>query len=143
MLLPPARVADSGEASAAARRGASDDSLAARTGLSRPSEQGGGSYAEQNDASLFALDGMTWAVGASYVTGPWGFSVEYFNGENQDNENSSFDESFEEFEVAGSYKLATGVKLFAFAAYVDFDEDVSNAQDVDGFIIGTGVNLSF
>jgi len=47
-----------------------------------------------------------------------------------------------------NYKVAKGVRLNAFVAYVDFDEDVSddgtgNGDDVESFVVGTGIRLDF
>ena len=39
--------------------------------------------------------------------------------------------------------MAQGVTVGAFGAWVDFDEDASNVSDVDGFVLGTGISLSF
>ena len=87
-------------------------------------------------------------MGVSYETGPWGFSVTYFNGENVDDENPGTDEELDQFLVGIAYKLAKGVTLNAFGAYVEFDEDVSDGgggsgDDVDAFVIGTGIKISF
>ncbi|MDH3665853.1 MAG: porin [Paracoccaceae bacterium] len=111
----------------------------------------GGSYAVQNKAETES--GRSWDAGVSYETGPWGFSFTYFNGENQDDENATLngifvDEELEQFLLAARYKLAKGVALHAFGAYVDFDESLDDAgiaggDDVDGFIIGTGVKINF
>ena len=108
----------------------------------------GGSWAEQNDAG--AADGTAWDAGISYETGPWGFSFTYFRGENVDNENVALgaDEELQQFLLGVNYKLAQGVDLGAFGAYVDFDEDLNDVgeaggNDVDGFIVGTGIKISF
>ena len=57
------------------------------------------------------------------------------------------DEEIDMFLVGASYKLAKGVDLNAFGAYVDFEEDTGDAggsgDDVDGFVIGTGIRLRF
>lgn len=51
--------------------------------------------------------------------------------------------------LAATYSLAKGVKVSAFGAYVDFEEDVGDGgagtpgNDVDGFIIGTGIKVNF
>ena len=104
----------------------------------------GGAYAEQNGASHTRQNGESWDVGVSYETGPWGFSAEYFNGTNQMAFGSpGDDEDLDQYLLSASYKLAKGVKVAAFGAYVDLDEDRGNSGEVDGFVIGTGVNLSF
>ncbi|MEO1721880.1 MAG: porin [Pseudomonadota bacterium] len=114
----------------------------------------GGSFAEQNNSGN--LDGQSFDVGISYETGPWGVSFTYFNGENVDNENPTNpfgnDEELDQYLVGVNYKLAKGVDLSAFGAYIDFEEDngdaagnvgVASGDDVDGFIIGTGIKISF
>ena len=61
------------------------------------------------------------------------------------------DENLQAFLLAARYKLAKGVAVGAFGAYVDFDEDVGDTagnsaaggDDVDGFIIGTGIKVNF
>ena len=105
----------------------------------------GGSYAEQNGASSQQLNGEAWGIGAAYETGPWALSVEYFNGENQDNDAllASDDETLEQFLVQITYAMGKGVTVGAFGAWVDFDEDASNDVDIDGFVLGTGISLGF
>ncbi len=108
----------------------------------------GGSWAEQNNAGND--DGTAWDVGVSYETGPWGFSFTYFHGESVDDENVAIggDEELDAFLLGVSYELAKGVALNGFGIYVDFDEDTGaggagGGEDVDGFIIGTGIKISF
>ena len=101
----------------------------------------GGSYAEQTGNSHRRRNGEAYDLGASYVTGPWGFSVTYMHGENQDNDGPG-DEESEQFLAAVRYKLAKGVEIHGYGVYVDFEED-DHSNDVDGFIIGTGVKIRF
>jgi len=116
----------------------------------------GGSWAEQNNSSAGNADGTAWDAGISYETGPWGFSFTYFHGENQDNENVALglglDEEVSQYLLGVNYTLAKGVDLGAYGAYIDFEEDAGDGSavgaltpgnDVDGFIIGTGVKISF
>lgn len=110
----------------------------------------GGSFAEQNNSSNGTRDGIAYDAGISYETGPWGFSFTYFHGENVDNEQAAAlrnDEEADFFLLGASYKLAKGVTLGAFGAYVQFDEETGDAggagDDVDGFIIGTGIKIAF
>ena len=65
-------------------------------------------------------------MGISYETGPWGFSVIFQHGENVDDKNPVTDEELDQFLLGASYKLAKGIALNAYGAYVDFDEDVSD-----------------
>ncbi|MEM9061923.1 MAG: porin [Pseudomonadota bacterium] len=105
----------------------------------------GGSWAEQNESGN--NDGTSYDVGVSYATGPWSFSVAYFHGESVDDDiGGGSDEEVDQFIVGVDYKLAKGVRLNAFGAYVDFSEDdqaTATNRDTDGFIIGTGIGLSF
>ncbi|MEM8820488.1 MAG: porin, partial [Pseudomonadota bacterium] len=114
----------------------------------------GGSWAEQNNGGTD--DGQAFDVGISYETGPWGVSFTYFNGENVDEENPTNvfgnDEEIDQFLVGVTYALAKGVRLGAFGAYVDFEEDngdaagnvaSSSGDDVDGFVVGTSIGVSW
>jgi len=115
----------------------------------------GGSWAEQNNAGN--MDGQAYDAGISYETGPWGFSFTYFHGSNVDNENATNvfgnKEDLNQYLLGANYKLAKGVSLGAFGAYIDFSEDNGDAvagtnarspgDDVDGFIVGTGIKISF
>ncbi|MEL6476389.1 MAG: porin [Pseudomonadota bacterium] len=124
----------------------------------------GGSFAEQNNEGND--DGRVFDAGISYETGPWGFSFTYLNGENVDDEVGDTDidangdgiadnlgqfgndETAQMFLIGAKYKLAKGVDLNAFGAYVDFEEDTGDSglaqgDDVDGFIIGTGIKVKF
>ncbi|MEM8989681.1 MAG: porin [Pseudomonadota bacterium] len=107
----------------------------------------GGSFAEQNGTVL--SDGQSFDLGISYETGPWGFSFTYVHGENLDDEApvAGADEELDQYLVGASYSLADGVLLNAYGAYVVFEEDVGDAggagDDVDGFIIGTGILIEF
>ena len=104
-----------------------------------------GSYAEQNDAGT--EDGEVWDVGVSYETGPWGFSVTFQHGENVDDKNPGTDEELDQFRLGASYKLAKGIALNAYGAYVDFDEDVSDGggsgDDIDAWVLGTAIKINF
>lgn len=102
----------------------------------------GGSWAESNDAGP-GNDGQAFDVGVSYKTGPWGFSATWFHGENEDDGNLGTTEEQDTYGLGINYQLAKGVRLNGFAAYVDFDEEASNANDVSGFLVGTGIGLSF
>jgi predicted porin len=137
-----------GTASAADASGAPDpDIWGAGINLGFAGFTVGGAYAKQNDAG--ASNGRAWDVGAAYETGPWGFSVEYFNGKNrggpEDGSAELGNESLEQYLVSGAYALASGVSLGVFGAYVDFDDASGGEEDgsVDGFVIGTGISLSF
>ena len=108
----------------------------------------GGSFAEQNDGGT--EDGQAWDAGLAYETGPWGFSFTYFHGSNVDDEVpvAGADEELDQYLLGVSYTVAKGVALNGFGAYVDFDEDFTDAgvaggDDVDGWVVGTGIKISF
>jgi predicted porin len=136
-----------GTASAADASGAPDpDIWSAGLNLGFAGFTIGGSYAEQNDAGV--VDGEAYDAGISYETGPWGVSFTYQHGENVDDENPLTDEELDQFLVGVAYKLAKGVDLNAYGAYVEFDEELSdagvgNGDDIDAFVIGTGIKISF
>jgi hypothetical protein len=125
----------------------------------------GGSIGEQNNAGV--QDGRAWDAGVAYTTGPWGVSFTYFNGENVNDEADAdgdgaigpgdglgpagADEELQQYLLGVNYDLATGVALNAFGAYVEFDEETGDAggpneatgDDVDGWVVGTGIKISF
>jgi outer membrane protein OmpU len=120
----------------------------------------GGSFAEQN--GTIADDGQGWDAGIAYETGPWGISFTYFDGNNTDDENFAIgaDEELKQYLLGVNYDLAKGVAINAFGAYADFDEDTGDfnvdtvagpdtgqvnpgGDDVDGWVVGTGIKISF
>lgn len=120
----------------------------------------GGSFAEQN--GTLADDGQGWDAGVAYETGPWGISFTYFQGNNTDDENFLLgaDEELKQYLLGVNYDLAKGVAINAFGAYADFDEDIGDfnvdtdagpdtaqvnpgGDDVDGWVVGTGIKISF
>ncbi|MEM8576038.1 MAG: porin [Pseudomonadota bacterium] len=116
----------------------------------------GGSFSEQNNAG--ASDGTSFDAGIAYETGPWAVSFTYLRGENFDDEvgnpdtpinTGQFgnDETLDQFVAGINYNLAEGVDIGVFGAYIDFDEDTGDegggGDDVDGFIIGTGIAIAF
>jgi hypothetical protein len=115
----------------------------------------GYAFAESNNSGV--LDSQSHSAGVSYETGPWGFSIEYFRGEGVDAENpfavspgggSANDEVYQALLGGVSYALAKGVGLSAYVGYAETDEDTSDSgalggDDVEGWVIGTAVALSF
>ena len=110
----------------------------------------GYAFAENNNSG--DIDAQGHSAGISYETGPWGVSATYYLGEGVDSENqfaaTNNDEEFQAFLVGGSYALAQGVGLSVYGAYVEADEDRDDSgalggDDIEGFVIGTAVSLSF
>ena len=101
----------------------------------------GGSWAESNEHNGGIDDGIAYDVGASYATGPWKFSLTYFHGEN--GEIGGTRDEQDTFGAAVNYSLAKGVRLNLFGAYVDLDAAAGPGSDIDGWVLGTGIGLSF
>ena len=101
----------------------------------------GGSYAH-SDEDHGAAAGQYFDAGISYETGPWGVSFTYSRGENENNELVGSDEELEQYLVGVNYAIAQGVSLLAFGAYADFEEDFNN-EEMDGWVLGTGVRIDF
>jgi len=139
-------IAVSGRYGSASAPGPNPDIWSASLNLGYAGVTINGSYAEQNDAGT--EDGEVWDVGVSYETGPWGFSVTFQHGENVDDKNPGTDEELDQFGLGASYKLAKGIALNAYGAYVDFDEDdVSDGggsgDDIDAWVLGTAIKINF
>ncbi len=133
----------------------------------------GGSYGEQNDAGVkdgevydLGISYVTgpWGVSATYINGknkgnPDGTGVFGFNTATGLGKEVTIaetgDEELEQFIVGITYAVAKGVKVQAFGAYVDFDDatpgtvnslgDPASGSDdsIDGWVIGTGIKISF
>jgi predicted porin len=116
----------------------------------------GGSFGEQN--GTVNDDGVAWDAGVAYETGPWGISFTYFKGKNDDDEFYTGDaipngarEELTQYLLGVNYDLAKGVALNAYGAYAQFDEDLGDpddvvnvdGDDVDGWVVGTGIKISF
>ena len=82
---------------------------------------------------------VVYEAGVAYETGPWGVSFSYIRGENE-----VANADIDKFMLGLNYNLATGVKLGAYGVYEESDSsDPSNESNGDGFIIGTGIKVSF
>ena len=109
----------------------------------------GGSFAESNEHNGGIDDGIAYDIGASYATGAWTFSLTWFHGEN--GEPGGVSQEQNTYGGGVDYQLAEGVRLNLFAAYVDLDNPVTAPNlagtpvpdDRSGFVIGTGIGLSF
>ena len=101
----------------------------------------GGAWAESNNHNGGVDDGIAYEIGATYATGPWTFGFMYIHGENGEPGVTAADK-VDTFSGAVNYDLAQGVRLNLFGAYVDSDR-AGTANDRDGWVIGTGIGLSF
>ncbi|MEM6486712.1 MAG: porin [Pseudomonadota bacterium] len=118
----------------------------------------GGSFADSTlgkDIGFTAGDSMGWDVGIAYNTGPWGFSLSYLAGERVDDgvaggTGIAMGDGDTNKVVAGlRYRLGQGVDVGAFGAFVDpispgeAEAGTSIGSDVEGFVIGTGIQVDF
>lgn len=116
----------------------------------------GGSWAESNEHNGGIDDGVAYDVGVSYATGPWTASLTWFHGENRNGSifGVPFGDEQDTYGFGVDYKLAKGVRLNLFGAYVDVESDtivsfdfenglVAGSQSTDGWVIGTGIGLSW
>lgn len=89
-------------------------------------------------------DSFAWEVGASYETGPYGVSLNYFAAEAENDGNVDEDET-QVIELATQYNMGPGVDLVGGIAYVEFDDGNNNtaAGENDGFVVATGLSLAF
>ena len=102
----------------------------------------GGSFGEQDGTAL--RDGHSYDVGVSFANGPWSYSLTYFNGENVDNEiGIGAKEELKQIIAAATYKVNGNFKVSGFIADVDFDEDSSTTDDIEGTVVGLGAKFSF
>lgn len=119
----------------------------------------GGSWAETQE--VYGWEGESYDVGASYSTAPWTFSATYFHGESGYRDTSGsgmYTSSYaneaenDAVQLSLSYELAKGVKLNAYGMYVDYEDSYSSqtgtssssgSVGTEGFVIGTGIGLSF
>jgi hypothetical protein len=95
----------------------------------------GGSFASSDD-DVAVRNGEFFDVGVSYTTGPWGTSFTYSKGDLDTNQER------DQYLAGVTYKLGPGVSAGAYAGFLDYDAP-GTANDVDGFVIGTGFKLSF
>ena len=101
----------------------------------------GGSYAEQDGTAN--ADGSSYDVGIGYSSGPMSYSLTYFEGKNVDNENIATDETLETIVLAAKYKVNSNFAVSAFIANTNFEEEVSNVDDVEGTVLGVAAQFSF
>lgn len=93
--------------------------------------------------------GDSWDAGASYVTGPYGVSLTYFQGESLNGTQSlaanskKYDKDYV-WTLAGAYDLGPGVKLTESVFYVDYKNASGlEADKNNGWGAVTGVNIAF
>jgi predicted porin len=104
----------------------------------------GGSYAENNNNRAGLTSSTGWSLGASYdLAGPWAFSLETYQGEYISSGTGGADESYSAYQLAASRDLGPGVDWDIYYIYAEAEDDGDSANDLEGNIIGTAINLSF
>ncbi|MBU0725721.1 MAG: porin [Alphaproteobacteria bacterium] len=98
----------------------------------------GGSYAKFNNGLSGSNDGKAWDVGIIYETGPYGFGVTYFNGED---EGTSAESKL--VDIAASYTPIEGVKFATGVILGDFSPAPATGADDKAFAVYFGTFLSF
>jgi hypothetical protein len=97
------------------------------------------------------VNASSWEVGASYKTGPYGVSLSYFDSQTENTGLTTSDDTTKVWELAGEYAMGPGVKLVGGLGYVDFENGtvqgattaVTNSNQNDGWVVATGLSLSF
>ena len=104
----------------------------------------GGSYADSSDNKREDTDGESYDIGVQYATGPWTFSLTYFHGENEDTSGSTSEEDVDFYRLGADYELAKGIDLKLLGGYQEYENDDGvGVNEIEGFVIGTGIGLSF
>jgi predicted porin len=100
----------------------------------------GGSYAENdNGAPTGVGDNEGWSFGGTYdMAGPWAFEALTYQGEQKVAGGTA---DYEAYRIGASRDLGPGVDWDLYVVWLDADDGVGG--DVNGTIIGTGINLSF
>ncbi len=100
----------------------------------------GYSFSDENNNGGDSGDMYVHDAGIAYETGPWGVSFNYVHGDKD-----KHDADIDKFLIGLNYSLATGVRLGAFGAYVtsDTNDESDGSSNGDGFVLGTGIVVSF
>ncbi len=88
----------------------------------------GGSYAnefegQQDTPGVTSDEGQSYDAGVSYSTGPWGVSVTYFHGEEEDLIDDGDDDEVDAIVGAVSYALGPGITTSASLLYAKFEDE--------------------
>jgi hypothetical protein len=90
-------------------------------------------------------EGTAYNVGVGYSTGPWDFSLTYFNGQEEGLTAIPGDEENEFVALAASYTLGPGLRMSATVMNLDFQGDDGSTSDDDneGIAVLFGVHAGF
>lgn len=100
----------------------------------------GASFARAENGFRGAAGGTAWDIGASYDSGALSYSITYFHGES--GSAGIGDDGKPTIGVGVSYRMTRGFSLKAFGG-VTGTEKSGGSSDVQGFVVGTGIGLSW
>jgi hypothetical protein len=105
-----------------------------------------GSYANElegktNAATTVSSEGQAFDIGASYSTGPWGASLTYFHGEQEDTIATAGDDETMAVVGAVSYALGPGITTSFSLLYGQFEDEAG--ADADATVGILGIAISF
>lgn len=105
-----------------------------------------GSYAnaidgKTNAANTVTNEGQAYDIGASYSTGPWGASVTYFKGEQEDTIAVAGDDEASAIVGAVSYALGPGITTSFSLFYGKFEDEAGADSDATLGILGIAVSF--
>ena len=105
-----------------------------------------GSYANELDGNTnitntASNEGQSWDVGGSYSTGPWGVSVAYFHGEEEDSIALSGDDEVDTVVGAVSYALGPGITTSLSVIWAQFEEEAGAESDGAMGILGLAISF--
>ncbi|MFX0542693.1 porin [Roseovarius sp. S4756] len=104
----------------------------------------GGSYTvNDNGLALGNTDSEGWSLGMTYdIAGPWAVEALTYQGETDIGASNA---DYEAYRIGASRDLGPGVDWDIYVVQLSADNGALGAanRDVDGTIIGTGINLSF
>ena len=101
----------------------------------------GGSYAENNNGAAGGIgDQEGWSFGMTYdAAGPWAFEALTYQGETKVTPTATSD--YTAYKIGASRDLGPGVDWDLYAVMAENGR--SNVLEVEGFAVGTAINLSF
>jgi len=105
----------------------------------------GGSYAENDNGVVGgATDQEGYSFGVTYdAPGPWAFEALAYMGESKGTGTGGLNEDYNAYRIGASRDLGPGVSWDIFAVAAEADDKGTVGTDIEGTLVGTGINLSF
>ncbi len=105
----------------------------------------GGSYTDNDNGNgFYGVDQHGWSAGATYdAAGPWAFELVTYQGTYDNLGGAGVDGHYRAYRIGASRDLGPGVDLDIYAIRAEGSLEGTNANNTNGTIIGTAVNLSF